>query len=83
MNVKPRRLVRAGDSLAVTLPPDWLRGHGLKAGDPVELAYDEVVRVRPVQKHASDAGEKSPDVPAHRPARPVATDEGGLVDAER
>jgi antitoxin component of MazEF toxin-antitoxin module len=80
MNVRPRKLVKAGGSLAVTLPPDWLRGQGLTVGDSVELAYDEIVRVRPISKKiaASSAGGQDPSAPARRPAQVAGTVDGGI-----
>jgi antitoxin component of MazEF toxin-antitoxin module len=77
-----RKVVRSGGALVVSLPPDWLRGQGLSAGDSVELAYDEIVRVRPIPNKiaASSAGGLSPSAPARRPAQRAGTDEGGLAD---
>jgi len=43
-NVYYRKLLRIGNSLAVALPPSWLRYYDLKVGDEVELiSNDEVV----------------------------------------
>lgn len=46
-----RRILPIGGSKAVTLPAPWLRAHGLKCGDVVEVSVDghEVV-VRPLAK---------------------------------
>jgi len=48
--LRSRKIVCVGDSLAVTLPPDWLRWNRLKAGDTVELTFNGVVKIRPVGK---------------------------------
>jgi hypothetical protein len=78
--VRVRKILRSRSALVVALPPDWLRGNALVAGDRVELAYDEVVRVRPFkEKLASSAGGANPGAPARRPAQRAETDEGGLV----
>jgi len=81
-SLSPRKIVSIGSSLAVTLPPDWIRGNDLKAGDRVELLYDEVVRVRPLKFKSASATE-GPNLggPARRPAQPAETDEGALADA--
>ena len=44
-----RKLLRVGDSIAVSLPPGWLRYYHLKVGDTVEMVSngDVVVRVKP------------------------------------
>jgi antitoxin component of MazEF toxin-antitoxin module len=50
--LRSRKLVTVGDSLAVTLPPDWLRWNRLEAGDMVELTYNGEVQVRPLKRAA-------------------------------
>lgn len=77
------RAVRLNRSTAAVLPKDWVRWNRIEPGDLLEIEYDGEVLIRSVKKRGSDAGGRSPDVPARRPARTVGTDEGGLVDVER
>jgi len=37
--------------VAVTIPKPWLNYYGLKIGDEVELITDDVIVVRPIEKH--------------------------------
>lgn len=44
------KVLRVGQvSLAAVLPRDWARGNSLKAGDPIEIEYDETVVIRSVK----------------------------------
>jgi hypothetical protein len=49
MNLRRARPFRNGTSLAVILPADWVRGNKVEPGDELELAYDEVVRIKLVK----------------------------------
>jgi len=42
-----RSVLKTGNSLAVALPPDWLRLYGIKDGDKVDLIYDSVIIIKP------------------------------------
>lgn len=42
-----RKLIKTGDSTAVTLPPSWLKRYGLKAGDRVAVVTDGIVKIIP------------------------------------
>jgi len=42
-----RKIIPAGTSLAVTLPPDWLRALKIKKGDEVEVLYSFVLLIKP------------------------------------
>ena len=44
-----RKILQVGDSKAVVLPPDWLRAMGLKKGESVEVLYNSVVIIKPLQ----------------------------------
>jgi len=46
--VVERKLFATGDSLAITLPKDWIKNFKLKAGDSLEIVLEEelVVRVK-------------------------------------
>ncbi len=49
--VQERKILTIGESLAVTLPSDWLKYNKLKAGDILELDFDmDSVRVRVSRK---------------------------------
>jgi antitoxin component of MazEF toxin-antitoxin module len=41
-----RKIIQLAGSLVVVMPHDWIQGMELKAGDPVEVLYDDVVTVR-------------------------------------
>jgi antitoxin component of MazEF toxin-antitoxin module len=40
------KILGAGSSSTVALPPDWLRAEKLKKGEEVEVLYDSVVLVK-------------------------------------
>ena len=42
-----RSVLKTGNSLAVALPPDWLRLFGIKDGDKVDLIHDSVIIIKP------------------------------------
>lgn len=52
MNLRIRRIYRTGKSVAITLPPDWLRGNDLGPGDEVEIWYDGDIIVRAKNREA-------------------------------
>ena len=69
MNSRTAHIFRSGGAMAVVLPADWVRGHGLRPGDSVNLEYDGDVRVRaPPITPASTTGRRKPGGPARRPA---------------
>ena len=49
-NLRVRRIYRTGKSVAITLPPDWLRGNDLGPGDEVEIRYDGEIHIRPKRR---------------------------------
>ena len=55
--LETRRIYVAGRSLAITLPPGWLRYLGLRAGDRVEVVVDEDIVIRPIQTVKRDESE--------------------------
>ncbi|GEM_PF-4590483 len=44
-----RKVIPAGGSLAVTLPTDYVRAHGIKPGDRIELTYNHVFVGKPIK----------------------------------
>lgn len=42
-----RRVLTSGNSKVAALPPSWLRLHGIKPGDRVDLFYSSVVMIVP------------------------------------
>lgn len=55
MLIKPRTLIRVGNSTAVTLPSEWLTSQNLKIGDKVELSEaGKALCIQPVQKDKKD-----------------------------
>jgi antitoxin component of MazEF toxin-antitoxin module len=45
-----RKIIRVGSSAAVTLPKEYLEAHDLKIGDKVELIFNEILRIEPVDE---------------------------------
>jgi len=45
--VKKRRVTRTGSSLTVTLPEEFVKAHGLQAGDEVAVLADHWLQVVP------------------------------------
>jgi antitoxin component of MazEF toxin-antitoxin module len=43
-----RRIVRVGNSSGVTLPNQYLKAHGLKHGDLVEVIFNRKVLIEPL-----------------------------------
>ena len=55
VGVYERRIVKAGGGLVVFLPVSWVRAHGLRRGDPVELlARSGELVVRVVRQPSED-----------------------------
>ncbi len=48
-SLETRRIHAAGRSLAITLPPGWLRYFRLKAGDEVQIVANGELSIRPIQ----------------------------------
>ena len=40
-----RKLIKVGNSRAIVIPPDWLRYHEDKSGQPVRIMFMEVNNV--------------------------------------
>jgi len=45
-----RKVIKLGDSLAVTLPDEFVKAHGLEKGHVVLVTYDGYILVRPLTK---------------------------------
>lgn len=43
-----RKVVKVGNSIGVTLPKKFLVAHGLQLGDDLELFFDDVVMIQPL-----------------------------------
>ena len=53
-----RKLVRFGDDgLVITVPKNWVRYYGLKAGDKLEVVADSELVVHPKQPEEQINGE--------------------------
>ena len=63
MNLRVRRIYRTGKSIAITLPPDWLRGNDLGPGDEIEIWYDGEIRIRKRAKSKPEPARVSPPPP--------------------
>jgi len=44
--VVERKLFATGDSLAITLPKDWIKNFHLKAGDAVEIVLEDELTIK-------------------------------------
>jgi len=42
-----RKIIPTGTSVAITLPPHWLRALKIKKGDEVEVLYNFVLLIKP------------------------------------
>lgn len=45
-----RSLVQDGDSVAVTIPPEFLESNNLQLSNKVELVYDDVLLIKPISE---------------------------------
>lgn len=57
-SIHRRKLLPVGNSIAVVLPPSWLKYYKLKPGDEVVLVVDNEVTVAPL-KEKEKGGEES------------------------
>jgi hypothetical protein len=79
-SISNRKLLRVGESLGVTLPRDWVRGHNLRPGDDLELSYNEDVTVTVKKNGASAPGGRTPGAPTRAPVAPTVSDGRGPAD---
>jgi len=47
---EPRRLIKIGNSLAVTLPPRFVEEHNLREGDEVGVVADHILKLIPMKE---------------------------------
>jgi antitoxin component of MazEF toxin-antitoxin module len=45
-----RKIIKVGNSLAITLPREYIKAHGLEAGDKMDLYFDEILHIEPVKE---------------------------------
>jgi antitoxin component of MazEF toxin-antitoxin module len=50
-----RKLFATGNSLAITLPQEWIKNFALKAGDSIEIVLEEELIIRPKQNNNIDS----------------------------
>jgi antitoxin component of MazEF toxin-antitoxin module len=43
-----RKLVKVGNSIGITLPTEYLKAHNLKVGESMEICFNEILRVEPL-----------------------------------
>jgi hypothetical protein len=55
-----RRVVKAGNSLAVTLPSLFAKGHGIAAGDILKVVIGETLQVHPPDYKPRGKGQALP-----------------------
>ena len=53
-----RKIVKVGDSSYLSLPPGFVKEHGLKPGDSVPVAYNGVLIVTPISEAKEEPAEK-------------------------
>ena len=46
-----RKIIRVGESAAVTLPQEYMQVHGLKIGDKVEINYNGFLHIEPIDEN--------------------------------
>ena len=61
--VVKRSLFKTGDSVAVTLPKVWIRGHHLHRGDEVEIIADDDLTIR-AKQNSEPVQREEPKTPA-------------------
>jgi len=44
-----RKIIELGESLLITIPRDFIRAHGLKKGDLVDVFFDDKLVVKPIK----------------------------------
>lgn len=45
-----RKIIRVGDSFAVTLPKGWLKYFGIEPGDEIEMVSNKNITIKRVEK---------------------------------
>jgi antitoxin component of MazEF toxin-antitoxin module len=45
-----RKVFKIGDSLAITLPPEFIKEHGIKVGDKLEVIFNSFLTAKPMKK---------------------------------
>jgi antitoxin component of MazEF toxin-antitoxin module len=46
-----RKIIRVGESAAITVPQQYMQEHGLKIGDKVELNFDGILNIEPIDEN--------------------------------
>ena len=49
-----RKVIKQGNSLAITLPVSFTRAHGIKAGDDLAIVANHILRVIPMPEDRED-----------------------------
>ena len=49
-----KRLSKIGKSVCLIIPADWVRYHGLQAGDQVTMITDQDIVISPIKPKADD-----------------------------
>ena len=45
-----RKLYKVGDSVVISVPPEYLRAHSLKIGDKMDIYFNEALHAEPVKR---------------------------------
>lgn len=57
-----RKIVKVGNSIGITLPREYLEAHNLKLGESMEICFNKILRVEPLNlekiKQAVEHGNK-------------------------
>lgn len=43
-----RRVIKLGNSYAITLPPEWVKQSKIKAGDDIPIVADAILKIVPM-----------------------------------
>jgi antitoxin component of MazEF toxin-antitoxin module len=43
-----RKLIKVGNSIGITLPTEYLRAHNLELGGSMEICFDQILYVEPL-----------------------------------
>lgn len=43
-----RKVIPVGDSLAITIPKEYVQAHSIKKGDSMEVLFNEIIHITPL-----------------------------------
>ena len=54
VSVSKRTVHKIGGSLMISLPPEFIEAHGIKAGDELPVIANHLLKVVPMAEHGDD-----------------------------